>query len=171
MDVRPGEICVIQRGIVFSVAVEGDTRGYICEVYDGHFQIPSLGPIGANGLANPRDFLTPKAFYEEKDDVTHKKYNKFLNEMFVSELTHSPFDVVGWHGNYAPYKYDLAYFNAVNSVTFDHLDPSIFTVLTCQTAEAGIAACDFAIFPPRWCVQENTFRPPYPHRNCMSGKL
>eukprot|EP01064_Diplonema_japonicum_P023360 TRINITY_DN3378_c3_g1_i1.p1 TRINITY_DN3378_c3_g1~~TRINITY_DN3378_c3_g1_i1.p1 ORF type:complete len:460 (+),score=83.86 TRINITY_DN3378_c3_g1_i1:26-1381(+) len=168
MQVRSGEICVIQRGIKFQVNnVSKECRGYICEIFDGHFKIPDLGPIGANGLANPRDFLTPVAWFE---DVTadFKVYNKFGGQLWSYGMDRSPFDVVGWHGNYAPFKYDLARFCAVNSVTFDHLDPSIFTVLTCQTADPGTAAMDFVIFPPRYMVQMNTFRPPYYHRNVMS---
>ncbi|KAN0014682.1 hypothetical protein ACTFIU_001000 [Dictyostelium citrinum] len=168
MKVKSGEICVIQRGITFSVNVEGPTRGYICEVFGSHFKLPDLGPIGANGLANPRDFLSPVAAYEKKEGIEHTKINKFLGKLFSATQTYSPFNVVAWHGNYCPYKYDLSLFCAVNSVTFDHLDPSIFTVLTAPTNEVGVAAADFVIFPPRWLVQENTFRPPYFHRNCMS---
>ncbi|ELR15130.1 homogentisate 1,2dioxygenase [Acanthamoeba castellanii str. Neff] len=169
LEVKSGEIAVIQRGIRFRVALpDGPSRGYIAEVFDGHFEIPDLGPIGANGLANPRDFLTPVAAYEDKDDCEYTIVNKFNGALWTCTQTRSPFDVVAWHGNYAPYKYDLALFNAINTVTFDHIDPSIFTVLTCQTNTPGVAACDFVIFPPRWAVAENTFRPPYYHRNCMS---
>jgi len=167
LHVSPGQICVIQRGIVFSVQINGPSRGYICEVYNGHFKLPELGPIGANGLANPRDFLFPTASY----DNTDKKFTviqKFLGKLFSYTRTGSPFNVVAWFGNYAPYKYDLNNFVAVNSVTIDHIDPSVFTVLTCPTTEPGVACCDFVIFPPRWAVQERTFRPPYYHRNCMS---
>lgn len=119
MNVKPGEICVIQRGMRFSVSCFGDSRGYVAEVFNGHFTIPDLGPIGANGLANPRDFQTPVAAYEDVDkkfEVIHK----FQGKLFSAEMDHSPFDVVGWHGNYAPYKYNLSLFNAMNSVTFDH---------------------------------------------------
>eukprot|EP00761_Pharyngomonas_kirbyi_P008595 gb/GECH01008607.1/.p1 GENE.gb/GECH01008607.1/~~gb/GECH01008607.1/.p1 ORF type:complete len:441 (+),score=111.03 gb/GECH01008607.1/:1-1323(+) len=168
MYVNPGEICVIQRGIRFRVSVpDGPSRGYICEVFNGHFRLPDLGPIGANGLANPADFRTPKAAYEERD-VKYEVVHKFMGELFQMEMEWSPFDVVGWHGNYAPYKYDLDKFNAMNTVTYDHADPSIFTVLTCQSNEPGVAVADFVIFPPRWAVAEHTFRPPYFHRNCMS---
>ena len=167
LEVHPGEIAVIQRGIQFSVAVDGPTRGYICEVYNGHYKIPDLGPIGANGLANPRDFLTPVAAYEKRE-AKWIQVNKFLGGYFYHEKDHSPYNVVAWHGNYAPYKYDLANFNAVNTVTYDHMDPSIFTVLTCGSGEPGVAAIDFVIFPPRWTVAEKTFRPPYYHRNTMS---
>lgn len=166
--VEPNEICVIQQGMRFSVNVHGPSRGYVCEVYDGHFQLPNLGPIGANGLANPRDFLTPVAWYEDKHVKTYRVVNKYQGKLFVAHQDHSPFDVVAWHGNYAPYKYDLSKFCVVNSVSFDHMDPSIFTVLTCPSAKPGIAICDFVIFPPRWSVADNTFRPPYYHRNCMS---
>eukprot|EP01100_Stratorugosa_tubuloviscum_P004646 TRINITY_DN2168_c0_g3_i1.p1 TRINITY_DN2168_c0_g3~~TRINITY_DN2168_c0_g3_i1.p1 ORF type:complete len:435 (-),score=215.81 TRINITY_DN2168_c0_g3_i1:121-1425(-) len=167
LEVAPGEICVIQRGIHFSVAVEGKTRGYILEIFQGHFQIPDLGPIGANGLANPRDFLTPVAAFEN-NEFEYIVTNKFIGNLFACKRRGSPFNVVAWHGNYAPYKYDLSLFCTVNTVSFDHLDPSIFTVLTCQTLEPGVAVADFVIFPPRWGVAENTFRPPYYHRNCMS---
>jgi homogentisate 1,2-dioxygenase len=165
--VEPGEICVIQRGIVFAVRVSGPTRGYVCEIYSGHFQLPDLGPIGANGLANPRDFLTPVAHFERRA-APWKKQFKFGGRLFECALNHSPFDVVAWHGNYAPYKYNLAHYVAMNSVTVDHPDPSIFTVLTCPSGEPGVAVLDFVIFPPRWMVAERTFRPPYFHRNLMS---
>jgi len=171
--VKPGEIMVIQRGIKFRVELPdvkkaGDSsRGYIVECYTGHFRIPDLGPIGSNGLANPRDFETPVAAYEFKK-TPYSLVTKYIGQLYEAEQPYSPFDVVAWHGNYAPYKYDLAKFCVINSVSFDHLDPSTFTVLTCPTAEPGVATCDFVIFPPRWCVQEHTFRPPYYHRNVMS---
>eukprot|EP01090_Pellita_catalonica_P021752 TRINITY_DN8225_c0_g1_i1.p1 TRINITY_DN8225_c0_g1~~TRINITY_DN8225_c0_g1_i1.p1 ORF type:complete len:447 (-),score=64.43 TRINITY_DN8225_c0_g1_i1:128-1468(-) len=167
MYVSPGEICVIQRGIRFSVAVDGASRGYICEVYDDHFVLPDLGPIGANGLANPRDFLSPRAAFEDTTG-DYTILNKYLGGLYSTTQKFSPFNVVAWHGNYVPYKYDLALFNTINSVSYDHIDPSIFTVLTCQTTKKGVACCDFVIFPPRYIVQERTFRPPYFHRNCMS---
>jgi homogentisate 1,2-dioxygenase len=167
MHVRPNEICVVQHGIRFAVLVEGSSRGYVLEIWGTHFKLPSLGPIGANGLANPRDFLTPVAAYEDCDEE-FTIYNKYQGHMFAAKQDHSPFDVVAWHGNYAPYKYNLANFCVINSVSFDHLDPSIFTVLTAPSAIPGTAVCDFVIFPPRWSVQEHTFRPPYYHRNCMS---
>lgn len=167
IEVGQNEIAVIQRGIRFSVAVSQPSRGYICEVFSGHFELPSLGPIGANGLANPRDFLTPVAAYEDKD-VEFTVITKFQGAMFAATQDHSPFDVVAWHGNYAPYKYNLDRFMVINAVAFDHADPSIFTVLTCPTTEPGTALVDFVIFPPRWGVAEHTFRPPYFHRNCMS---
>jgi len=167
--VPSGQIAVIQRGICFSVSLpDGPSRGYICEVYGAHFKLPDLGPIGANGLANPRDFLHPVAAYDAEREIKFTKVNKFLGKLFTTTQDFSPFNVVAWHGNYVPYKYDLASFCAVNSVSYDHLDPSIFTVLTSPTNEAGVAAADFVIFPPRWLVTEHTFRPPYFHRNCMS---
>lgn len=167
LEVNPGEIAIIPRGVVFKVNLDGPSRGYILEVYSGHFKIPDLGPIGANMLANPRDFLAPVAAYEEVEgDWT--LVNKYQGQLFAASKDHSPFNVVAWHGNYAPYKYDLSLFAAVNSVTFDHPDPSIFTVLTCQTMEPGVAVADFVIFPPRWGVAEHTFRPPWYHRNTMN---
>jgi len=168
MMVGPEEICVVQRGMHLTVRVEGPVRGYCCEVFDGHFELPSLGPIGANGLANPRDFQTPVAAFDEPKKVEWTVVNKFLGELFTAKMDHSPFNVVAWHGNYAPFKYDLRKFCTMNAVSFDHPDPSIFTVLTCPTTSPGTAALDFVIFPERWLVQEKTFRPPYYHRNCMS---
>ncbi|KAJ3314532.1 hypothetical protein HDV04_006071 [Boothiomyces sp. JEL0838] len=168
LEVKPGEIVVVPRGIRFAIDFEdGPRRGYVCEIYDRHFEIPDLGPIGANGLANPRDFLYPVAAYEDIED-RYKIINKYQGYLFAAEQGHSPFDVVAWHGNYAPFKYDLSKFNAMNTVTFDHPDPSIFTVLTVKSGNPGVALLDFVIFPPRWMVAENTFRPPYYHRNCMS---
>ncbi|XP_022649728.1 homogentisate 1,2-dioxygenase-like [Varroa jacobsoni] len=168
MRVEPNEICVIQQGMRFSISVNGPSRGYVLEVYDGHFVLPHLGPIGANGLANPRDFLTPVAWYEDLDGVMYTLINKYQGKLFATTQSHSPFDVVAWHGNFVPYKYDLTKFVAVNSVSVDHCDPSIFTVLTCPSTKPGVAIADFVIFPPRWSVAERTFRPPYYHRNCMS---
>ncbi|XP_037094604.1 homogentisate 1,2-dioxygenase-like [Pollicipes pollicipes] len=168
LRVRPNEICVVPQGVRFHVAVSGPSRGYVLEVYDGHFQLPYLGPIGANGLANPRDFLSPCAWYEDRDVAGYRVLSKYQGRWFEARQDHSPFDVVAWHGNLAPYKYDLAKFMVINATAFDHADPSIFTVLTCQSTQPGVAIADFVIFPPRWAVQEHTFRPPYYHRNCMS---
>ncbi|XP_065669364.1 homogentisate 1,2-dioxygenase isoform X2 [Hydra vulgaris] len=168
--IHPEEICVIQQGMRFSVHVEEQCRGYVCEVYDNHFVLPDLGPIGANGLANPRDFQTPVAWFD-KDYLKPDGFKiiaKYQGKLFKAEQDHTPFDVVGWHGNYVPYKYELKKFNVINTVSFDHIDPSIFTVLTCPSLKPGTALCDFVIFPPRWSVAENTFRPPYYHRNCMT---
>jgi homogentisate 1,2-dioxygenase len=168
LEVAPGEICVIPRGLKLCVELpEGEARGYVCENYGALFRLPELGPIGANGLANARDFLTPVAAYEESEgDFTLTA--KFQGNLWEARIRHSPLDVVAWHGNYAPYKYDLARFNTVNTVSFDHPDPSIFTVLTSPSEIVGTANVDFVIFPPRWVVAENTFRPPYFHRNVMS---
>lgn len=168
MRVAPNEIAVIQLGMRFSVTVNGPTRGYVLEVFDGHFKLPDLGPIGANGLANPRDFLTPVARYFDEEIPGFKIVSKYQGALFEAEQNHSPFDVVAWHGNYVPYKYDLSKFMVINAVLYDHCDPSIFTVLTCPSTKPGVAIADFVIFPPRWSVQEHTFRPPYYHRNCMS---
>ncbi|XP_055386481.1 homogentisate 1,2-dioxygenase [Condylostylus longicornis] len=168
MKVKPNEICVIQQGMRFNVKIEGPSRGYILEVYNNHFKLPDLGPIGANGLANPRDFETPTAWFEDKNVEDYKIISKFQGMLFVGKQDHSPFDVVAWHGNYVPFKYDLQKFMVINTVSFDHCDPSIFTVLTCPSHRPGTAIADFVIFPPRWSVQEHTFRPPYYHRNCMS---
>lgn len=168
--VAPGEICVLQRGMRFSVALtDGPARGYVLEVFSGHFTLPELGPIGANGLANPRDFLTPVAWYEDREvPAGFTVMHKFQGEMFSASQSFSPFNVVAWHGNYAPYKYPLDKFCPVNSVSFDHPDPSIFTVLTCPGATPGTPTADFVLFPPRWTVAEHTFRPPYYHRNTMN---
>lgn len=168
IHIKPGEIAVLPRGIKFAVDLpDGDSRGYVCENYGAPLQLPDLGPIGANGLANPRDFLTPIAAYEDSDSAC-EVIAKFGGELWTSKYDHSPLDVVAWHGNYAPYKYDLANFNTINTVSFDHSDPSIFTVLTSPSHPAGTANIDFVIFPPRWMVAENTFRPPWFHRNLMS---
>ncbi|MCX6131706.1 MAG: homogentisate 1,2-dioxygenase [Proteobacteria bacterium] len=168
LDLRPGEIAVIQRGIKYQVKLlESQARGYICEVYGQHFQLPNLGPIGSNGLANPRDFETPVAWFEEKQGALRLQL-KLGGNLFEAQLKHSPLDVVAWHGNYAPYKYDLKKFNTINTVSFDHPDPSIFTVLSSPTDHNGVANIDFVIFPPRWMVAQHTFRPPYFHRNLMS---
>ncbi|MEJ7622616.1 MAG: homogentisate 1,2-dioxygenase [Pyrinomonadaceae bacterium] len=142
-------------------------RGYICENFGQQFRLPDLGPIGANGLANPRDFETPVAWYEDRDGKC-EIVAKFGGNLWACETDHSPLDVVAWHGNYAPYRYDLRRFNTIGSVSFDHPDPSIFTVLTSPSDLAGTANCDFVIFPDRWLVAEDTFRPPWYHRNTMS---
>uniref|UniRef100_A0A8C8CGF1 Homogentisate 1,2-dioxygenase n=1 Tax=Oncorhynchus tshawytscha TaxID=74940 RepID=A0A8C8CGF1_ONCTS len=169
MMVEPNEICVIQQGMRFSVNVFGETRGYVLEVYGAHFELPDLGPIGANGLANPRDFLTPVAWYEDREVATgYTVINKYQGKLFSSQQSFSPFNVVAWHGNYTPYKYNLDNFMVINCVAFDHADPSIFTVLTAKSSRPGVAMADFVIFPPRWGVADHTFRPPYYHRNCMS---
>ena len=168
LDVKPGEIIVIPRGVRFRVALpDGEARGYICENYGAAFQLPELGPIGSNGLANVRDFLAPIAAYEEREGA-FQLVAKFGGQLWTAAIDHSPLDVVAWHGNYTPYKYDLSRFNTINTVSYDHPDPSIFTVLTSPSDTAGTANVDFVIFPPRWMVAENTFRPPWFHRNVMS---
>jgi homogentisate 1,2-dioxygenase len=166
--VQPGEIAVIPRGIRFRVEIAGDlARGYVCENYGAPLRLPELGPIGANGLANPRDFLAPVAHFEDREAPT-QVIAKFNGHLWQARLDHSPLDVVAWHGNYYPYKYPLSRFNTLNTVSFDHPDPSIFTVLTSPSETPGVANVDFVIFPPRWMVAEGTFRPPYFHRNVMS---
>jgi homogentisate 1,2-dioxygenase len=168
LTVRPGELAVLPRGVRFAVdLLDGTARGYICENYGACLRLPELGPIGSNGLANARDFLTPVAAYEDCEG-DFELVAKFDGQLWSAAIGHSPLDVVAWHGNYAPYKYDLALFNTINTVSFDHPDPSIFTVLTSPSDTAGTANVDFVIFPPRWMVAEDTFRPPWFHRNIMS---
>ena len=173
--VSPNEICVLPRGIIFSVhklsADDPSTRGYVLEVYKGHFELPELGPIGSNGLANARDFLHPTAWcVQEKDyKLPCTILNKFGGQLFTRQSQHSPYNVMAWHGTYVPFLYDLTQFCAVNSVTYDHLDPSIYTVLTVAGCEPGTALADFVVFPPRvMATDSNTLRPPWFHRNCMS---
>ena len=168
LDVGPGEIAVIPRGVRFRVDLpEGEASGYVCENYGAMFRLPDLGAIGANGLANSRDFLTPVAWFEDVDEPT-QIVQKFQGRLWSTTVPYSPLEVVAWHGNLAPYKYDLSRFNALNTVSYDHPDPSIFTVLTSPSEVAGSANCDFVVFPPRWMVAEDTFRPPWFHRNLMS---
>lgn len=170
LQVGPGSVAVIPRGLKFRVEPAPDDkqcRGYICENYGQQFRLPELGPIGANGLANSRDFETPVAWYEDRDDKC-EIVAKFGGNIWACETDHSPLDVVAWHGNYVPYRYDLRRFNTIGSVSIDHPDPSIFTVLTSPSDLHGTANCDFVIFPDRWLVAENTFRPPWYHRNTMS---
>ncbi|WEK28504.1 MAG: homogentisate 1,2-dioxygenase [Candidatus Pseudomonas phytovorans] len=168
IELQPLEIAVIPRGMKFKVELLGSAaRGYIAENHGAPLRLPDLGPIGSNGLANPRDFLTPNAWFESEQSPT-QLVQKFQGSFWEAELDHSPFDVVAWHGNNVPYKYDLRHFNTIGSISFDHPDPSIFTVLTSPTSVAGLANLDFVIFPPRWLVAENTFRPPWFHRNLMN---
>ncbi|WP_174284832.1 homogentisate 1,2-dioxygenase [Sphingomonas bacterium] len=168
IDVKPGEIALIPRGVRFRVMLpDGNARGYVAENHGSPFRLPDLGPIGANGLANPRDFATPVAWFEDVEGE-YELVQKFLGSLWTTELGRSPLDVVAWHGNYAPWKYDLARFNTIGTVSFDHPDPSIFTVLTSPSEVPGTANVDFVIFPPRWMVAEDTFRPPWFHRNVMS---
>ena len=170
VGVQPGEIVLVPRGIRFAVELaqqDASARGYICENYGALLRLPELGPIGANGLANARDFMTPVAAYSDREGA-FELIAKFDGRLWRAPIDHSPLDVVAWHGNYAPCKYDLARFNAINTVSFDHPDPSIFTVLTSPSDTAGTANVDFVVFPPRWMVAERTFRPPWFHRNVMS---
>jgi homogentisate 1,2-dioxygenase len=168
MRVSPGEIAVVPRGIRFRVELTDDfARGYVCENFGANFTLPERGPIGANGLANERDFLIPRAAFEERHGAV-QVVNKFGGNLWAADYDHSPLDVVAWHGNYAPYKYDTADYMVIGTISHDHPDPSIFTVLTSPTEAPGLANCDFVIFAPRWLVGENTFRPPWYHRNIMS---
>ena len=170
LDVAPGTVAVVPRGVKFRVDVGGESRGYVAENHGLPLRLPDLGPIGANGLANPRDFETPVAWFEDQDEPT-EVIQKSLGSVWTTTLDHSPLDVVAWHGNYAPYRYDLSRFNAIGTVSFDHPDPSIFTVLTSPSNVPGRANADFVIFPPRWMVGEDTFRPPWFHRNVMSEAM
>jgi homogentisate 1,2-dioxygenase len=168
IDIEPGEIAVIPRGVKFRAELlGGPVRGYACENYGGKFALPERGPIGANCLANPRDFLTPVAAYEDSDEPSELVV-KWGGSFWKTTLDHSPLDVVAWHGNYSPYKYDLRRFSPVGPLLFDHADPSIYTVLTSPSETAGTANVDFVCFPDRWLVAENTFRPPWYHMNVMS---
>ena len=168
LEAAPGEIAVVPRGMKFRVELpEGAARGFVCENYGALLRLPELGPIGANGLANPRDFLAPIAAYEDRDAPV-EVVAKFEGNLWASQYDHSPLDVVAWHGNYVPYKYDLARFNVMGTITYDHPDPSIFTVLTSPSDTPGTANIDFVIFAPRWMVAEDTFRPPWFHRNYMN---
>lgn len=167
LRVAPGEIALLPRGLAFKVAVDGPSRVYVCENHGAHFRLPELGPIGSNGLANPRDFQAPVAAFEP-DALPHELVKKYGGRLWVVRGAPSPFNVVGWHGNLVPLKYDTAHFMTIGSISFDHPDPSIFTVLTSPSDTPGTANCDFVIFPPRWLVAEDTFRPPWYHRNLMS---
>jgi homogentisate 1,2-dioxygenase len=168
LDAAPGEIAVVPRGIKFRAELpEGPSRGYVCENYGLPLRLPELGPIGTNGLASPRDFLTPHAAYEDRTGAFELVF-KFDGGLWVTEIDRSPLDVVAWHGTHVPYKYDLANFMAIGTVSVDHPDPSIHTVLTSPSPDPGTANVDFTIFPPRWMVAEHTFRPPWFHRNVMN---
>ena len=168
IEAEPQEMVVIPRGVRFRVELlDGEARGYICENFGANFRLPERGPIGANGLANPRDFLTPVAAYED-DDAPTELIAKFAGNLWSAQMDHSPMDVVAWHGNYAPYKYDLRHFNAIGSISFDHPDPSIFLVLHSASDTPGVSNIDFVIFPPRILAMQDTFRPPWFHRNLAS---
>jgi homogentisate 1,2-dioxygenase len=168
LDVEPQEIAVIPRGVRFAVSLpDGEARGYVCENFGALLRLPDLGPIGSNGLANPRDFLAPNAAYENREGE-FELIAKFQGHLWRADIGHSPLDVVGWHGNYAPYKYDLRRFNAIGSISFDHPDPSIFLVLHSASDTPGTSNLDFVIFPPRILAMQDTFRPPWFHRNIAS---
>ena len=168
LHVAPLQIALIPRGVRFRVdLIDATARGYVCENFGAPFRLPELGPIGSNGLANPRDFEAPVAAFETRQ-APCQIIHKYGGSLWTMTLDHSPFDVVAWHGNLAPLRYDLRRFNVINTVSFDHPDPSIFTVLTSPSETHGTANCDFVIFPPRWMVAEDTFRPPWFHRNVMS---
>jgi len=168
IDIAPGQIALVPRGVRFRALLpDGAARGYVAENHGSLFRLPDLGPIGSNGLANPRDFETPVAWFEDVDGAS-ELVQKYMGALWTTMLDHSPLDVVAWHGNLAPWRYDLARFNTIGSVSFDHPDPSIFTVLTSPSDVPGRANADFVIFPPRWMVAEDTFRPPWFHRNVMS---
>ncbi len=168
IEVEPQEIAVVPRGVRFQVMLpDGAARGYICENYGALLRLPDMGPIGSNGLANPRDFLTPCAAFEDREG-DFELVAKFAGNLWSARIGHSPLDVVAWHGNYAPYKYDLRHFNAIGSISYDHPDPSIFLVLHAPSDTPGVDTLDFVIFPPRWLAAENTFRPPWFHRNVAS---
>ena len=165
---EPGHVALIPRGVRFRVELLDDAvRGYVCENYGQPFELPELGPIGANGLANARDFLAPTAAFEDRDAPV-EVINKFGGNLWSATYDHSPLDVVAWHGNHLPYVYDLRRFNVIGSISYDHPDPSVFTVLTSPSDTPGLAGVDFVVFAPRWLVGEDTFRPPYFHRNVMS---
>ena len=170
MELAPGWIGLIPRGVRFRVEVDGEAQGYVAENHGAMLRLPDLGPIGSNGLANPRDFETPVAAYEDIDRPT-EVVQKYHGSLWATTLDHSPLDVVAWHGNLAPCRYELARFNTIGSISFDHPDPSIFTVLTSPSETPGRANADFVIFPPRWMVAEDTFRPPWFHRNVMSEAM
>ena len=168
LELEPKEIVVVPRGVRFRVELLGlEARGYVCENFGAPLKLPDLGPIGANGLANPRDFLAPVAWFEEREGPM-ELVAKLGGTLWSAELDHSPLDVVAWHGNHAPYKYDLRRFNTIGSVSYDHPDPSIFLVLHSVSDTPGVDAVDFVIFPPRWLVMQDTFRPPWFHRNVAS---
>ena len=168
LEAEPEEIVVIPRGLRFRVELlASEVRGYVCENYGAPFRLPDLGPIGSNGLANPRDFETPVAWFEDREGE-FELVEKFAGQLWRARIGHSPLDVVAWHGNHAPYKYDLRRFNTIGSVSYDHPDPSIFLVLQSPSDTPGVDSIDFVIFPPRWLAMQDTFRPPWFHRNVAS---
>src|SRR5882757_8304185 len=168
LEIEPQQVAVIPRGLRFRVELlDAEARGYVCENFGAPLRLPDLGPIGSNGLANPRDFQTPVAWYEDRAG-NFELVAKFMGHLWSAPIDHSPLDVVAWHGNNAPYRYDLRQFNTIGSISFDHPDPSIFLVLHSPSDTAGVSNIDFVIFPPRWLVMEDTFRPPWFHRNIAS---
>jgi homogentisate 1,2-dioxygenase len=168
VEIEPQQIAVIPRGVRFRVELpDGEARGYVCENFGAILRLPELGPIGSNSLANARDFETPVAAFEDEEGA-FELVAKFQGNLWRAKIGHSPLDVVAWHGNYVPYRYDLRRFNTIGSISYDHPDPCIFTVLTSASDTPGTANMDFAIFPPRWLVAEDTFRPPWFHRNIAS---
>jgi len=171
IEIAPLEVAIIPRGVRYRVElIDNSARGYLCENHGAPFRLPDLGPIGSNGLANPRDFEAPQAWFEDRDEP-FEVIQKFGGKLWTTILQHSPLDVVAWHGNLAPMKYDLRRFNTLGSISFDHPDPSIFTVLTSPSDTPGRANADLVIFPPRWLVAEDSFRPPWFHRNLMSEAM
>ena len=174
LKVEPHEIIVIPKNIVFSINGSDDEnvslKGYVLEVKEGHFELPDLGPIGSNGLANPHHFQYPvSCMFDNDSEHEWNIVTKAADAFWSRSQNHSPYNVAAWRGNYAPYKYDLRKFCPLNTVSFDHADPSIFTVLTVKkTPYDQTPLVDFVVFPPRWNATENTFRPPYYHKNCMS---
>ena len=170
LELDPGWVGLVPRGVKFRVEVDGEARGYVAENHGVPFRLPELGPIGSNALASARDFETPVAWFEDKDEPT-EVVQKSLGSLWTTTLDHSPLDVVAWHGNYAPWRYELSRFNTIGTVSFDHPDPSIFTMLTSPSNVPGRANADFVIFPPRWMVADDTFRPPWFHRNVMSEAM
>jgi homogentisate 1,2-dioxygenase len=167
LEAGPGEVLLLPRGLAFKVDVDGPSVAYVCENHGAPFRLPELGPIGSNGLANARDFQAPVAAFEA-DDGPYQMLKRYGGALWVATQAHSPFNVVAWHGTLAPLRYDTRHFNVIGSISFDHPDPSIFTVLTSPSDTPGTANCDFVIFPPRWLVAEDSFRPPWFHRNLMS---
>ena len=168
IDVEPKEIAILPRGLVYRIEVlEGPCRGFVCENYGAKFDLPDRGPIGANCLANPRDFKAPVAAFEDRETPSTVTV-KWCGQFHETHIGHSPLDIVAWHGNYAPMKYDLRAYCPVGAILFDHPDPSIFTVLTAPGGQAGVANIDFVLFRERWLVAEDTFRPPWYHKNVMS---
>ena len=168
IDLEPKEIAILPRGLVYRVELpEGPARGFVCENYGQTFDLPGRGPIGANCLANPRDFKCPVAAFEDRE-APSSLVVKWCGRFHRTKIGHSPLDVVAWHGNYAAYKYDLRTYSPVGAILFDHPDPSIFTVLTAPSGQPGTANIDFVLFRERWMVAEHTFRPPWYHKNIMS---